>query len=43
MSAFSPKPDIVQHIGNVRFVPQADIAYCGENSAFTTRERSQGA
>jgi hypothetical protein len=26
MSALPPKADIVQHGGNVRFVPKADIA-----------------
>ena len=42
MSALPPKADMVQHGRDVRFVPKTDIAYCGENSAFTTQERTQG-
>jgi hypothetical protein len=30
MSAFTPKADIVRHLGNVRFVPKADIAGADE-------------
>jgi hypothetical protein len=42
MSALPPKADVAEHDRHVRFVPKTDIAYCGENSAFTTQERTRG-
>jgi len=37
MSALPPKAGIVQHGGNVRFVPKADIVRCGENTSLFDR------
>jgi hypothetical protein len=34
-SALPPKADIVQHGGNVRFVPIADILHCSEERRYS--------
>jgi hypothetical protein len=39
MSALPPKADIVQHGGNVRFVPKADIVKIGNDQLVLFLER----